>query len=395
MELYYPIVGGAETHAKLLNHELKQKGMKTMVITRRRTTELPAHEKIDEVPVYRVRPTGHARIGKYLMMMPAFSELIRRRKDYDVIYVCGLRVLGVVGVAAAKMLGKRCIVRSESCGEVSGGFMFGKGSIEGNSLKEAVGKLLICARNAILKQADGYVAISNVIQDEYIAAGLDKKKIAFIPNGIDTDKYSPATDGEKNRLRKALGLPADKTLFLYTGKLNKGKGLEMLLRAWKRAAQSDSNLHLLLVGGGGLQVLSCEDELRTFVQQNLMENNVTFTGYVNNVIEYLKAADVFVFASESEAQGLSLVEALSCGLPAIATSAGGISDFLEDGVNGRLIPIDDEDSLVNVIAEFVDDVGRAGKLGVQGRKTAVDSFDTKKDVERHISLFNEDYLSFE
>ena len=385
---FYPIVGGGEAHARLLAAELIKRKVMVFVLSRRRLKEFPEFDRVDGVEIIRVLPYGLQRLGKYYMLLPAMIRLIMLRKRYDIIYVCGLRLLGIIAVALGKMMCKKVVLRSESCGEMSG--EFATLVLEKNKHELIVGiiRKMIAFRNRLLFAADKFLAISSVIKDEYIASGVNEDRIVMIPNGIDTEKYRPVDNEEKIALRARLGLP-DKLVFVYTGKMNRGKGLELLLEVWVNIVAQYDNVHLYLVGSGDFQALGCENELRRYVEANQLSQHVTFTGYVENVTEYLQAADFFVIPSESESQCLSLIEALACELPAIATAAGGIVDVVEDGVNGLLVPVGDAARLQQTISNFVGQPEKARGMGVQGRINVIERFGIEKDIDDHLRLFKQ------
>ncbi len=177
--------------------------------------------------------------------------------------------------------------------------------------------------------------------------------------------FRPADAEQRRQRRQELGLP-DKATFLYLGKLNKGKGLEMLMRAWKELSAERKDCHLVLVGGGGGQ-FRLRRGLRSFVEQSRLQDRVTFTGFQTDVHKYLQAADYFVFPSENEALGIALLEAMACELPAIASNVGGIPEIVTDGVDGRLLPVNNEQAWLNGMRDFMDNPTRAVPLGQQGR----------------------------
>ena len=385
-ESYYPVVGGGEVHARLLCREFKRLGVPVFVLTRRRAKSTPAFERVDDVPVLRVAPAGVPKMGKYLMLVPTFLRLVRERRDYDVIYVCGLRTLGLIAVWAARLLGKRCVLRSESKGEFSGGFIWQR--MDGSSrpaLKLLFGGA-IRTRNYFLKKADRFLSISSVIREEFEACGISLARIAEIPNGIDTNTFAPADPDTREALRRRLNLPQGR-LFMYSGKLNRGKGLEFLLRVWKVWGRDRPDCFLVLVGSGAMQFLSCEDELREYVREQHLETSVRFVGAVSNVRDYLQAADAFVFPSESEALPLALLEALATGLPAIASDIGGVRDIVTDGRSGRLAPPNDAAAWIGCLNDLVDHPGVAAEWGAQGRRTVATSFSIAHVAEEHLRLF--------
>jgi glycosyltransferase involved in cell wall biosynthesis len=106
---------------------------------------------------------------------------------------------------------------------------------------------------------------------------------------------------------------------------------------------------------------------------------------------YLQVSDFFVFPSESEALGISLLEALSCELPSIATRTGGILDIIKDGYNGKLIDINSEKQLYNNIKDFLKFSEETKKMGKKGREYIIKNFGIKKIAKNHFEKFIEYY----
>ncbi len=383
---YYPVVGGGEAHARLLCGEFLKLGVPVFVLTGHKVVTSPAWEMVDGVAVHRVPPAGYPRLGKYLMLGSSFWRLIRMRREYDVVYVCGIRTLGLIAVLAARLLGKGCVLRAESRGEVSGGFIWEKTDGRVNLLLKLMFIGPIGVRNFFLKKADAFLSIAGVIRDEYEACRVPARKIVSIPNGIDVMRFCPVPPGAKRELRRKLGLPEGR-LFAYTGKLNRGKGLEFLTRIWKDWSQQHPDCRLLLIGSGAMQFLSCEETLRTFVAENKMESAVIFAGSVSNVQEYLQASDYFLFPSESEALPLALLEALAVGLPTVASDIGGCRDIITDGRNGRLAPPNDEAAWVAGLQELGNDSVMAAEWGRAGREAVVKTFSISHVAGEHLRLF--------
>jgi glycosyltransferase involved in cell wall biosynthesis len=292
---FYPFVGGGETHSLLLCREFITHGdADALVVTRRTSRKLERKTVVRGVPVYRVGPSGFKRLGKYLMLVPVFFKLLALRKKYDVILVAGLRTLSLPAILATKIIGKRCVLCSASCGELSGAFIWDSPHLQNKSKRIRFYKMLVDLRNRLYLKADGFLAISSAINEEYLKAGVPEEKIAVINNGTDTDIFRPVATEYKYELRKKLAVPEGK-IFSYSGKLNKGKGLPFLMRVWKKFSEDNPNTCLLLIGSGKNSFLSCERELRDYVARNHLYDSVIFTGYVENVHEYLQASDFSSF----------------------------------------------------------------------------------------------------
>jgi glycosyltransferase involved in cell wall biosynthesis len=388
IEHFHPASNGAITQATLLGQRLIRSGSQVSVITQLLNKSHLGHERIDGIDTYRVGvPGGPARLGKYLMLLPALYTLVRIRRQYDAIVVFDLKALGVIGVVAAKLLAKKCFLRAESCGEVDGRIALE--SID-SPWRSRVADLIVRFRNRLLFRADGLISISSPLWEEFVRAGAPTHRMVSITNGIDVERFCPVDVSTKRALRQTLGMPSDEIIFMYSGRLARKKGLEMLLRVWRRIQDNDAaSAHLVLVGSGQECTMSCEDDLREFVSRQHLSASVTFAGRVECVQDYLKAADCFVFPSETEALGLSLVEAMACGVPAIATRVGGIPTFVEEGVTGVLVPPNDEDRLYEAMTAFVDDQTQALAMTGPARLTVESRFDVDRIVTQYLNLLAE------
>lgn len=389
-ETFYPVVGGGETHARLLSAELNTLGMPTIVLTRRSFPDLPAIDMVGMTPTHRVSPTRMKRWGKYAMMPYVLHALARLKDEYDLVYVCGFRVLGAPGILAARVLGKKCVLRAEALGEMSGKYAFAMHSRSDGIFSRIVSSTwsgAVIARNSILRRADAFVGISDPVAEEFLQCRVPPAKIHPIPNGIDPDRFCPMALRDKRNLRHKLGLPKG-ILAAYSGKLNRGKGLEHLVRAWDAVIRNRHGAHLVLIGSGGNQSLSCEENLRLSVKKLGLESSITFTGYVENVEEYLQACDLFVIPTEYEAFGLALVEAMSCGLPSIASEVGGIPGIVDHLRNGVLVAPGDSEALAWAIIALIEQPELRRRLGHEARKTVRSRFSIRAVAEQHMELFH-------
>jgi len=385
-ETFHPVVGGGERHALLLARHLNALGMSAFVLTRRSDPKLPRSESVNGVPTYRVPPARLGRLGKYAMIPFVARELLRRRSQYDIILVCGFRVLGAPAVLAARWLGKACVLRAEAEGEMSGRYASAFGRLPMPIVPAF--RSWICVRNRILRTADGFVSISGPVTSELSECGVCEDRVFALPNGVDSELFRPVDGVARRLLRERLGLPIRAFIAAYSGKLNRGKGLEHLLKAWVKIAELRSDAHLILIGAGGGMSISCEDELRRFAREAGIEGRVTFTGYVENVHEYLQASNLFVFPTESEAFGLSLVEAMACGLPVIASRVGGIPEIVTHARDGMLVKPADPDALVREIIFLMEEPSAGRVLSANARRTVCERYSIEAVASRYYEMFS-------
>ena len=386
-ETYYPVVGGGETQARVLAEDLVANGFPVFVVTRRSSEELSKVEEVGGVTVYRTSPVGGGRLKRWVMTLTCLPVLLSRSRQYDVIYVSGFKALGLAAVLVSRLLGKRCVLKADSNGEMSGAFFDRGRQSLGWTADSTAFRLFLRLRNRILLWADRFVAISSDIAEELQRHGVGTGKIELVTNSVDTTRFSPVNPAIKAALRRQLSLPVDRTIITYTGRLVSYKGLPLLLRVWAQIQRVHGDAMLLVVGSGGLDVHNCEAELREFVQAKGLQNSVRFTGDVHNVHEYLQASDIFVFPTEKEAFGISLVEAMACGLPVIATPTGGIKDILVDGQNGLLVEAGSFQPLHDALHRLLSYRPLGDRLGRAALSTARTRYGRDVVLQRYIQLF--------
>ena len=385
-ESFHPVLGGGETHLRQLAAALVTLGMPATVMTRRSEAAWPPEETQEGVRIVRLPPSGPARTGKYAMAPRALRALLR--EPFDVLVVRGTRVLGLPGLLAARWLRRPVVLQCEVSGEMSGEIYTWGTRYDVGALRRAV-RVGAWLRNRLLADADAFVTISRATQGEFLAAGLDADRVRHIPHGVDTRRFRPASEQERHDLRGRLGLDPDARLSVFTGRLLRGKGLEVLVDAFGRLASELTAARLLLVGSGRGQALDVEDALRAQVKGLGLAKRVGFTGRVENVEDWLRAADAFVFPSFFEAMPLSVIEAAACGLPCVASAVGGIPDVVEDGASGWLVRPGDRVGLAGALRFALLDPAAARLRGAAARRTVEDHFDFDRNAERYRTLFVE------
>lgn len=217
------------------------------------------------------------------------------------------------------------------------------------------------------------------------------ERIHHIPHVIDFNRYatqSRISPAQRNRLRNQLGLRG--VIFLYVGRLLRGKGLTYLLEAFGLLQRSGvGETSLLLVGDGADEAL-----LRERCRE-ASTDNVVFAGFrdADALPELYGLADVFVFPTLGDTFGLVVDEAMACGLPVISTSAAGeIGDRIEEGVNGFIVPPADVDQLLDRMRLLLQDAVLRRHMGDKSVAKVCDQTpnlwaeEFEKAVERILSM---------
>ncbi len=190
--------------------------------------------------------------------------------------------------------------------------------------------------------------------------GIKKDKIKVIYNG--TRPVPPISEDERSSLRAALGFAPDDVVVAAVGRLDPVKNLQLLLKGIAGAAPKAPRIKGLIVGDG-LEA----DNLRTAVTTLGLSGRVVFTGFRQDAVSMVQAADIFALVSFSEGTSMALLEAMAAGLPAVVTRVGGNPDLVAHGRTGWMIDSDDLEQLTAVLCEAAGNDRLRARLGRAGQ----------------------------
>ncbi len=220
------------------------------------------------------------------------------------------------------------------------------------------------------------IIFSNIQKELLNKLGVPNTRIAVIPNGVDSDRYSPAPSNIKAELKADL-------LFLYQGRLAAEKNVEALLSAWRKSRMPEG-CKLAIVGTGplfaGLQAFYGNDP------------SIIWMGYIADEqrrIEILRGTDVFILPSLVEGLSLSLLEAMSCGVACLATDVGADGEVIENGAGIILDSHKVTSQLCTLLPLFVDHPELAKMIGAKGRQRVLDRYTLVKNIDRLESLYEQ------
>lgn len=228
-------------------------------------------------------------------------------------------------------------------------------------------------------QADAVLAPSAVIRDELHARGV-RAPIAVVPTGIDLARFKP---GDRAAARRSLGVADGEPLVLYVGRLDREKSVDRVVAAFERVASTVPAARLALVGQG-----TETQRLSRMAAALPVADRIRFLGLRphDTLAECYRAADVFLFASETETQGLVLAEAAACGLPAVAVDAPGCDEVVRDGETGILTK-GDPAGLAEAVIGLLLDPERRRAMGRRARELAERLFDVSLQIDRTMAVY--------
>ena len=240
--------------------------------------------------------------------------------------------------------------------------------------------------NRICRKIDRIICISNAVRDDLLhnSTSLMPSKVTVIFNGIDTNAYDIAMSQKEARER--LNLPEKGFLFGIVARLKKAKAHNILLHAFAQVAETAPEVFLVIAGDGPL-----EKELKREVDELHITSRVFFLGSKKpeEVPVVLRALDCFVHPSRREGLGVAILEAMSAGLPVIATETDGIIDIFNTSETiGAMVPLNDSAVLAKSMNDFLKKERLELKLiGEKAQYHVAEKFSRERMVEKTVGMY--------
>ena len=352
-DTYPPQVNGVSVVTALSVEGLRERGWDVEVVAPRYPGRLrDVFESGPLAPVTTVASVAMPGYRDIRLVVPDYFAVLRAARAFspDVIHSETEFVLGRFGQMAARHLG-RPVVSSYHTDFSRYTEAYG---VPG--LQEAVRRYL----TRFHSRSDRVYTPSRPARDDLLALGV--REVEVWGRGVDVRTFHPSR--RSGPLRETYG-SGNAFLLVHVGQLAAEKGVERILEAYDLARRQlpAGAVHLVIAGSGP----------RERALRSAAGDGVSFLGNLDRVrvLPRLYAScDAFLFSSLTETLGLVVLEAMACGLPVIATPAGGVADHLRDGVNGLAYPANDTGAMARSIVSLVYDRARARRLGEAARRTA-------------------------
>jgi D-inositol-3-phosphate glycosyltransferase len=235
--------------------------------------------------------------------------------------------------------------------------------------------------------SDRIVALTATDRQQMVRHYGELASITVIPGGVDLERFSLRPQAQA---RAELGLHTDDKILLFVGRIQRLKGLEVLLRAF--AKLGDLPARLVVVGGQpGTSHESREiARLQHLATRLGIDGRTTFVGAVahERLPLYYAAADATVMPSSYESFGLVAVESLACGTPLVATRVGGLSSIVHDGETGLLVPWRDADLFAERLRQILEDDPLRQRLAAHARESVL-GYGWDRIADEHLALYEE------
>jgi glycosyltransferase involved in cell wall biosynthesis len=212
---------------------------------------------------------------------------------------------------------------------------------------------------------------------------LDRAKVRVVPNGVDTERFKPADDGDAFKRQLGIG---GRQVVLFVGRLISRKGLHFLVEAASRVVKECSDVMFVIVGDGPLR-----GSLTAQLTSLGLAGNFLFLGDVKEDLlpRLYNCCDVFAFPSVQEGQGIALLEAQASTKPVVAFNVGGVNEAVREGKSGLLVESANVDDLADAIVKLLSDSSLRRRMGITGREFVLANYTWDICAEKMLQVYRE------
>ncbi len=337
IEYFPPHIGGMERHGLVLSQEQVKLGHEVNIFIG--VGDVSLSPNIFKMP-FQFLPM-YSKIRRFWFNFWAFRQIKKHHKKnpYDIIHLHGDFIEGYFGGKLSKKLGIPAIL----------------------TIHAGLNKRLLKPKNAeYFKNIGKIICVSNEISKDLKIIGISENKIAVISSGVHLSDFQNIDENKISALRNQYSKP----IIISVGVLRINKGFSYLIEALRQIKEKINSATLLIIGEGL--------ERNNLEKQASGISNIYFLGRQEHdkVIEYLKAADIFVLASIStlndrEGMPTSIMEAMAAGLPVVATNIAGIPQLIGENRNGFLVNPENPSELAGAIEKIIENFDLAKKMSAQ------------------------------
>jgi 1,2-diacylglycerol 3-alpha-glucosyltransferase len=377
-DVYFPRVNGVSTSIETFRNELHALGHSVHMIAPDYLIASADESGILRVPSRRVPRDPEDRFMRYGWVMQKLEQL--RSEKYDIIHIQTPFVAHYLGTRLSHLLGIPCVETYHTYFEE---YLYHYIPLIPKALLRVIAKRLSRHQGNSLH---GMVVPSHPMQNVLINYGITTRS-EVIPTGIEPSSFVP---GDRVAFRNKYNIPQDRPVVLFVGRVAHEKNIGFLLKVVEQVRLSIPDILLVIAGEG---------PARESLQQNVktlgISANVMFIGYLDRHSELnscYSSADIFIFASRTETQGLVLLEAMAQGVPVVSTAELGTRDVLREGMGVRIAQEELAEFAVKVIS-LLNNTADRSMLGVAGREYAL-GWSAVKQAERMLSFYQTTFKTY-
>jgi len=370
-DVYFPRVNGVSTSIETFRRNLRSLGHTVHLIAPDYSTVSADETDILRVPARQLPFDPEDRLMSYRWVMKQLEKL--RSEHYDIIHIQTPFVAHYLGTKLSRLLGIPCVETYHTFFEE---YLYHYVPLVPKKIMRFIAKRFSRHQGNSL---DGMVVPSNPMLQVLKGYGI-VTYAEVIATGIEPASF---VAGNRVAFRERYKIAEERPMLLFVGRVAHEKNIGFLLKVLDRVRRQISDILLVIAGEG-----PARESLEREVQELGLGENTFFIGYLDRHTELndcYRAADIFVFSSRTETQGLVLLEAMAQGVPVVSTAELGTRDVLQDGV-GVWIAQEDVTDFADKIIKMSQDAAVRKSLGVAGHHYALE-WSASKQARRMLSFY--------
>ena len=316
-----PDTSGSGIHAFRFARFINKQGDKASLLTFNRNCRFPAKETIENVTVFRIPYFNKGIIMKLLSLPIVIFYFILYVLKTECVFIYGGKIFAwqlltiISGIFREKIVFQSLL----------------EGVDDLNSIILSKTKIYQVLYKVLLKKVHVYYSLNRSFTHQYFEIFRNKERLLTVPQGVDTSEFHPLPAKSKLELRQRLNLPHDIPLILAVGFLIRRKGYNEI---FTQLVKLDFDFRFIVLGEYDLNsnhfLIKHQSEMDEIYElgKNLLGNKIIFTGFKENVSEYLQCSEYFLMNSIQEGLPNALLEAMASGVPVITRNLKGINDYI-------------------------------------------------------------------
>jgi glycosyltransferase involved in cell wall biosynthesis len=373
-DVYFPRINGVSTSIRTFVKQMQDMGHTVHLIAPEYGVKTEDDAWIKRIPARSIYFDPEDKLMKYGVALDSLMAL--RNEEYDIVHIHTPFVAHYLGLKLAHLLDVPCVETYHTFFE---DYLHHYLPYIPKGIAKGIARF-ISRRQC--NSVDAIVAPSQPMLDVLRQYGV-KSKAEVVPTGLQAHSFAKA-DGAAFRAK--YGIASDRPMGLFVGRVAFEKNISFLLRMWVNLIKKQPNALLVIAGEG-----PAEASLHTLSKELNLEDNIKFIGYLDRNTELnacYQSADVFVFSSLSETQGLVLLEAMAQSTPVVAIAELGTKSILVEG-EGALIAPHDEVIFADKVQAVLSDKAKRNVLGKAAYNYAKTRWTDKAQAERMIDFYKD------
>lgn len=338
--------------------------------------------------VYKIAYLIFGFFSSFCFALACIGILLRSSHRGDILIFETVDPLAILILGVARLKQLRTIVRMS---------LMGDDDPYSRLLRAKRGQIWEYLKLLFFRNVDSVVAISTAMVESCNHAGLTNTKVVTIPYGVDTRAYKEIDRFSKAGIRRELGLHQDKQYVVFVGSAIERKGIDVMIDSFLRLRESMRNVELLIIGPNefdprrhynGQILQEAVKRCKTKIDDAGLDRSVHWIGQVDNVHDYMSAADVFCLPTRREGLPIVVIEAMACGLPVVVACLDGVTtDLITSGEDGTIVHGYDASDYARSIKNILTHPDQAIHMGQRARQRVLLELDLHFIVKKWADLF--------